>query len=61
MADQYRVLTGLNYPGADEHRRAEPGEIVDDLPKKSVGWLLEDGHIEKVSAAELRDAQKGGS
>jgi len=41
----YRVLIGLNYP---PDRRAEPGDVVDDLPKKSISWLLEQGHIEAV-------------
>jgi hypothetical protein len=47
---RYRVNTGLNWtakPGEPE-RRAEPGDVVDDLPTKSVKWLLERGHIEKV-------------
>jgi len=45
--NRYRVLTGLNYPpnGKGPERRAEPGDIVNDLPPESVGWLLEDGSI----------------
>lgn len=43
---RFRVHTGLNYPGADgEEKRAEPGAIVDDLPARSLPWLLEQGHI----------------
>ena len=44
---RYLVLTGLNYPpnGKGSERRAEPGDVVDDLPPGSVGWLLEDGSI----------------
>jgi len=38
----YRVLRGINYPGG----RVEPGDLVDDLPEGSVGWLLDDGAIE---------------
>lgn len=48
---KYRVNTGLNWApklGAPE-RRAEPGDVVEDLPEKSVKWLLEQGHIEKVT------------
>lgn len=41
----YRVLTGLSYP---PDRRAEAGEIVDDIPPKSAKWLLDQGHIENV-------------
>lgn len=44
----YKVLVGLSYP---PDRRAEAGDIVDDLPSKSVKWLLEKGHIENVSGA----------
>ncbi|MBT9176900.1 MAG: hypothetical protein DDT20_01225 [Firmicutes bacterium] len=40
---KYKVLVGINYP---PDRRAEPGEIVDDLPVKSEAWLLEQGCIE---------------
>lgn len=42
---KYRVLTGLDYPPL---KRAEHGDIVDDLPKESVKWLLAQGHIEEV-------------
>lgn len=43
----YRVLNGLSYP---PDRRAEVGDIVDDLPPKSVKWLLTKGHIEEADA-----------
>lgn len=39
----YRVLVGLNYP---PDRRAEPGDVVEDLPGKSIKWLTEQGYIE---------------
>jgi len=42
----YRVLNGLSYP---PDKRAEVGDIVDDLPSKSVKWLLKKGHIEEVT------------
>lgn len=47
----YRVLTGLSYP---PDKRAEIGDVVDDLPPKSVKWLLEQGHIvdDKAPAPE---------
>lgn len=45
---QYRVLTGLDYP---PNRRAEPGDVVDDLPGKSIKWLLEAGAIEAMGSA----------
>lgn len=56
MAKQYRVLVGLDYPrgGRGPDRRAEPGDVVDDLPKTSVPWLLEQGAIEEVSGDGVR-------
>ncbi len=42
---RYRVLVGMDYP---PDRRAEPGDVVDDLPVKSIPWLLEQGCIEPV-------------
>jgi hypothetical protein len=40
----YRILVGIDYAG----KRAEPGDIVTDLPGRSVGWLLEQGIVEKA-------------
>ncbi len=60
----HEIVVGLKYPvGADnidkartgnmdavtEWREAEPGDIVDDIPTVSAGWLLARGAI-KVSA-----------
>lgn len=45
---KYRVLIGIDYP---PNRRAEVGEIVEDLPAKSIPWLLKDGHIEAADKA----------
>lgn len=42
----YRALTGLNYPTKAGERRVEAGDVVTDLPAKSIDWLLERGHIE---------------
>lgn len=39
---RYRVVRGLNYGT----KRAEPGDVVTDLPSKSIPWLLEQGCIE---------------
>jgi hypothetical protein len=44
---KYKVLQGLDYPPSN---RAEAGDIVEDLPTKSVAWLLEVGAIEAVDA-----------
>lgn len=44
---RYRVLAGLNYPTKAGEKRAEPGDVVSDLPAKAVAWLLEQGHIKE--------------
>jgi hypothetical protein len=43
---KYRAMTTLFYPG---RARVDPGEIVDDIPKQSIWWLLRDGLIEEVT------------
>lgn len=43
---KYRVLQGIDYP---PNKRAEKGDVVDDLPAASVKWLLEIGAIEDSS------------
>lgn len=48
MSDKYRALVGLNYPPA---KRAEAGDVVSDLPEKSIKWLIKAGKIEKVGSA----------
>ncbi|MFZ5852305.1 MAG: hypothetical protein ACOYY2_13055 [Actinomycetota bacterium] len=40
---RYRVLVGLDYP---PNRRAEAGDVVDDLPGSSIRWLVEQALIE---------------
>jgi hypothetical protein len=44
----YRVLIGIDYP---PDRRAEPGDVVSDIPAKSLKWLREQGVIELVDDA----------
>lgn len=44
---KYRVLTGIDYP---PNKRAEAGDIVEDLPSKSIKWLRECGAIELADA-----------
>jgi hypothetical protein len=41
---KFRVLAGMNY-GPNE-KRAEAGDVVDDLPAESIDWLKEQGYIE---------------
>jgi len=45
MSDKYRALVGLSYPPG---KRAEKGDVVGDLPERSVKWLLASGKIERV-------------
>ena len=39
---KYLVNQGLDYG----NRRAEAGDVVDDIPTKSISWLKEQGIIE---------------
>lgn len=43
---KYRVLQGIDYP---PNKRAEIGDVVEDLPPTSIKWLLESGAIEDSS------------
>lgn len=45
---KYRVMVGMNYP--PNEIRAEAGDIVDDLPPKSIRSLREQGFIVQVDA-----------
>lgn len=51
----YRVVVGLTYPPS---RRAEPGDVVDDIPSRSVKWLREQGLIEPVDEPKARRSVK---
>ena len=44
----HKVLRGLTYEG----RRAEVGDVVTDIPSKSVPWLKEQGLIEEVAGQQ---------
>lgn len=52
---RYRVLVGLNYP---PDRRAEAGDLVEDIPGSSIPGLLESGYIER--ADDKKKASTGG-
>lgn len=49
-AQSYRVVRGINYPGGKTgaEKRANVGDVVNDLPEGSIDWLLADGAIEKA-------------
>lgn len=42
----YKALTGLSYG----NKKVAAGEIVDDVPAKSIKWLREQGLIEQVDS-----------
>ena len=42
---EYRALVDLHYDG----KSVAAGDIVNDIPKSSIGWLLASNSIEKVS------------
>lgn len=46
MATKYRVLQGIDYP---PNKRAEIGDVVEDIPATSIKWLLDAGIIEDAS------------
>ncbi|HEX8221683.1 MAG TPA: hypothetical protein VF914_21020 [Chloroflexia bacterium] len=45
----FLVKQGIDYRFG---RRAEVGDVVDDLPAGSIPWLLADGVIEPVNSSE---------
>ena len=49
---KYKVLVGIDYP---PNKRAEAGDIVDDLPSGSIKWLVAEGYIE---AADSKTSKK---
>jgi hypothetical protein len=40
---RYRVNVGIDYP---PNKRAEVGDIVEDIPSASLKWLVDQGIIE---------------
>lgn len=56
----YRVLNGLSWEKNGVDRRAEVGDVVNDLPAKSIKWLLTDGLIEPVKTPAKKAPVKPG-
>lgn len=50
LVASYRALTGIDYP---PNKRAEAGDIIDDLPGKSIKWLTACGAIEKSDGKSI--------
>lgn len=46
---KYRALVGLDYPPG---KRVEAGEVVADLPEKSVKWLVKQGLVEPADTPD---------
>lgn len=44
---RYRVLQGIDYGD----KRAEAGDVVDDIPQRSIKWLVDQGIIEQESGS----------
>ena len=42
---EYTAAVGLNYPTAKGEARVEAGDVVTDLPSKSISWLRDQGLI----------------
>ena len=47
---RYRVNQGIDYP---PNKRAEIGDIVEDLPPSAIKWLVADGYVELVEANKI--------
>jgi hypothetical protein len=50
----HRVLRGISYEG----RRAEVGDIVTDIPAKSVAWMKAQGIIEPAEDTQPQKPEK---
>lgn len=50
---KYKALVGIDYPPS---KRAEAGDIIEDLDGKSIKWLLEAGYIEAADAKTAKAA-----
>jgi hypothetical protein len=51
----YAVVVGIDYKTPLGEKRANPGDRVDDIPAKSVRWLLEQGAITEISKRKAED------
>lgn len=57
LPQSYRVTggpdgqAGIDYPTKTGPKRAEPGEVVDDVPARSVAWLVDLGYLEPVATS----------
>jgi len=49
---KYRINVGLDYGD----KRAESGDVVDDLPSKSLKWLVDQGMVELADKSTVDPA-----
>lgn len=51
---KYKVNVGVNYRPTPQsaEKRAEPGDVVDDVPAKSAKWLLADGVLAPIEGED---------
>jgi hypothetical protein len=54
---KYKTLIGMNYEG----KRVEADTIIEDLPSKSLPWLVEQGLVEKVEGESSKREPKSPS
>jgi len=52
----YMAITGLDY----DNKRVEAGDIVSDLPSKSISWLVSQGLIVLADEVAKPQAQQKG-
>lgn len=54
---RYRITGGPSGTAGVDYKakRAEPGDIVDDLPRDSIKWLREQGYIETIGKDSAAD------
>lgn len=51
-APKYRLKVGLSYPGSRPGKTIDrdAGDVVEDIPTRSLPWLIEQGLIEEVAS-----------
>jgi hypothetical protein len=54
---RYRITGGPDGTAgiAYKNKRAEAGDIVDDIPRESIKWLREQGYIETLGKDDTPD------
>lgn len=50
---KYTVLSNLSYGD----KNVSVGDVVEDIPSKSVSWLAEQGHIARVDSSKKSERQ----